>query len=456
MQSKKRLLQFICFLMGLLLWLPAVPASAQEPLPPALEEADAAYLYHMESGAVLASKNETAQIAAGSTVKVMAGLLACEALADHLEESVFITPEMLEFTAGRRFHIEEGDEYTVKQLLYLALCGSYNDAYDVLACVIAGSLKDYVSQMNDRAKEWGLSSTYFSDASGVDDNSTTTAEEMATVAIAAYKNDLYMQITSTARYQSPATVLMSAKTVSNRNALIYSTETTAYHNDKCRGMSAGNTQRAGSCVVTAATNGTDSYVCVVMGGEQTDEKDFGYLLVNRLINWVYDAYTHMEVLTPDTLICTLPVSVSDLTAEVEVRTKDTLSCYLPTGVTVGEELTFSVRLFYSALEAPVQEGLMVGYVAVMYQGKTVGTLPIYTAQAAERSSFISSMKSIRALLQNRAFCAGAIFFVLTLTAWIVTEYVLLQRRRHKWDKYFSMKMNPSPTAIPKDRKPPRR
>ncbi|MBQ2734863.1 MAG: D-alanyl-D-alanine carboxypeptidase [Clostridia bacterium] len=457
MQSRHKLLQFFCFFMGLLLLLPTVPASAQEPEPPSLEEADAAYLSHLESGIVIASKNEAVQLAAGSTPKVMAGLLACEALADRLEESVVITSDMLlTVKDDRRFGIEKGDEYTIQQLLYIALCGSYNDAYDVLACVIAGSLKDYVLQMNDRAKKLGLTNTYFSDASGIDDNSTTTAEEMAAIAMAAYENELYIKITSTTRYQSPATLLTDVKTISNRNALIYSTQTTAYHNDKCRGMNAGNTPRAGSCVVTAATNGTDTYVCVVMGGEQADGKDFGYVLTNRLVNWVYNAYTHMEVLSPDTLICTLPVSVSDLTSEVEVRTKDTLTCYLPVGLTVGENLTFSVRLLYNTLEAPVEEGRMVGYVAVMYQGKTVGTLPIYTAQAAQRSSFISSLKSIQALFQNRAFCAGAIFFAVTLIAWIVTEYVLLKRRRHKWDKYFSMKMNPSPTAIPPKRRPQKR
>ena len=310
--------------------------------------------------------------------------------------------------------------------------------------------------MNERAKELGLSNTYFSDASGIDDGSTTTAAEMAVIAKEAYQNELYMQITSTPRYQSPATLLMEARTISNRNALIYSTETTAYHNGKCRGMSAGNTPRAGSCVVTAATNGTDSYICVVMGAQKNDETDFGYVSVNKLIQWVYKTYARTEVLTPDTLICTLPVSVSDLTSSVEVRTKDSLSCYLPVGLTVGEEITFSVRLLYSSLEAPVEEGLMVGYVAVMYQGKTVGTLPLYTAQAAERSSFVSSLRSIQALFQNRAFCAGAIFFAVALLSWIITEYVLLRRRRHKWDKYFSMKMNPSPTAMPPRNKSPKR
>ncbi len=402
------------------------------------------------------SKNADQQIPAGSTAKIMSGLIACEALENRLQEEVTVTSEMIENAAGYKLEIEAGDVLTVEQLLYIALCGSYNDAYDILACYISGSAKAFVSDMNARAASLGAHSTQFTDASGVADSSRTTATDLSKIASAAYENDLYMQITSTTRYSCPKTLKMSARTISNRNALIYSTVSTQYFNAKCRGMSAGSTSLAGSCVITVADNGKDSYLSIVMGAEQTDEKDFGYTVTNRLINWVFDAFAYIEVVTPETTICTLPVTVSDMTAEIEIKAHDTLFCYLPKDAVLGEDITYSVRLIHTSLEAPVTEGTMVGYVAVLYQGQVVDTLPIYTAGSAERSSFISSLKNLQAMTQSRVFRAGAIFFTVVLLGWLITESILLHRRRHKWDKYFSMKMNPSPTESEQTVKKPRR
>ena len=454
MQNTSKIASIICMLIAVITVLSLSPVSAQGDTlsVPSTVEANAVYFLHLESNQAIVSQNIDQPLYAGSTAKIMAGLIACERLADRMQEKVTVTAKMLEAVGGRRLHIEEGDVLTVEQLLYIALCGSYNDAYDILACYIAGSLDAYVEEMNTRAAALGAHDTQFTDASGVDDSSRTTAKDLSKIAKAAYDNQLYMDITSTTRYACTKTLKMTAQTVSNRNALIYSTTTTQYYNGKCRGMSAGNTPRAGSCVVTVATNGKESYLCIVMGADETDERDFGYVVANRLIDWVYEAYTYMEVISPDTPICTLPVTVSDMTTEVEIRAAESLSCYLPAGLELGKDITYSVRLIHSSLEAPVVEGTMVGYVAILYNGKTVDTLPIYTAGSAERSSFVGSLKRIQALTESRVFRAGAIFFVVVLLAWIITEYILLQRRRHKWDKYFSMKMNPSPTASEKTKK----
>ena len=139
------------------------------------------------------------------------------------------------------------------------------------------------------------------------------------------------------------------------------------------------------------------------------------------------------------------------TSVVEVKTHETLSCYLPKDLEIGVDITYSIRLMYSSLEAPVSEGTFVGYVAVLWNDQTLGTIPLYTAGAAERSGFVSALMNIRALTESRVFCAGAIFFAVTLVAWIVTEYVIILRKRHKWDKYFSEKMNP-PLSIDQKRR----
>ena len=452
--TKRQKIAWALVLTLLLALLSPITSSAEDiAAPPSVDDANAVYFYHVESESVVVEKNAQLVVSAGSTVKVMSGLIFCEVLADYATYEVQITESM---TAGLdgffRLKLEAGDTLTVEQLLYAALCGGYNDAYQALAVYVAGSLDAFVLRMNAKAQELGMAGTVYTDVHGLDDASLTTAADLARLASAASQNEQFMKITSTARYALAETHSLRAQTIHNRNALISSNSTTQYHNGKCRGMNAGYTARSGNCVMTLADNGRERYLCIVMGAVDEDNANHGYLAVNRLVDWVYKTYTYMEVISSDTVICTVPVTVSDLTSEVEVKTRESLSCYLPAGLELGRDVTYSIRLTHTTLEAPVREGEQVGYVAVLWNGRTLGTVPLYTAGSAERSSFISSLLSMQALTQNRVFVAGFLFFAVVLTAWITAECIIKQRRRKKWDKYFSMKMSPTPDLFEKKQK----
>ena len=422
---------FLCALLGF----GVVPVFAEEDTVPSLDSVTALYFYHPETDTNVLTKNESMPLPAGSTVKLLSGLLLCERLGDRLNDSVYITQSMVANSEGYRYHLKSGEEYSIKDLLYLALCGSYNDAYDVLSLLVADSKEDFLTQVTQRAQELGATQSSFLDVCGVKDNSQTTAADLLKIALAAYKNEMYMQLTSTLRYK-----LSDETTIKNRNELISSN---TYYNANCKGMSAGSTARAGNCIITTVDNGKEVYLCIVLGGKDGEnEKNLGYETVNRLVKWVYATYSYIEVITPETPICTIPVTVSDLTSEIEVRTNTSLSCYLPAGLELGKDITYSIRLIHTSLEAPVSEGMMVGYVAILWNGKTLGTVPLYTAGSAQRSSFVSSLKRIQALTEGRIFRAGAVFFTVTFTGWIITEYIIFRRRRHRWDKYFSEKISP--------------
>lgn len=428
----------------------ALPAVAQEM--PSLEEAAAVYFYHLESGQVVLEKNIDTKLYAGSSVKVMAGLLLCEHAAGHEKETVTIEKKMLSGVWGHSLGLRDGDMLTVEQLLYGAVCGSYNDAIYVLASYFAGSVDLFVEWMNQRASTMGLSATVYTDPVGIDDNSMTTASDVAKVALEAGRNELYRTICKTSKYQFPATLAYNARTIYNRNAMIASPTTNKYYNSRCIGMSAGSTSKGGQCVIALAEDKGETYLCVVMGAKETDDTEYGYIIANRLIDWVYKTYTYLEVINPEVTVCTIPVKVSDMTTEVEVKANKSLLVYLPADANVGEEIQYSIRLLYNELEAPVHAGTHVGYVAIVYGDRILGTIELYTAQDAERSNVISSLMTIQGLTKNRAFIAGLIFFILVLATWITLEAILRQKRRHKWDKYFGNKMGVHPDLYDRKKK----
>ncbi len=435
---RNRCLRLFALLFVLLLLALPLSVAAEEETLPELSEASAVLLYHMASGEVVLSKEADTNLGAGSTVKLLSGLLFCEALAKDLTREITVTEAMEDAVPsqpGRSLGLSAGDIVRAEELLYAALCGSYNDVFYILATHIAGSTEDFLTVMNAKAQELGARSTSCTDPTGIRSGSRTTAADLLLIARAAYQNKLFMRLSGTVSHDFRS--LNLERRIYNRNALLSTKETPRYFNPLCSGMSAGSTSADGNCVVTSAEKNGEVYLSVVLGGRETDTLAYGYEVTNRVIDWVYKTYSYIEVVKAGTEICTLPVTVSDLTSEVPVTTDQSLSAYLPAGVTVGEEVTYSIRLTVTSLEAPVTEGQFVGYLAVIYRDRVLGTVNLYTAGSAERSGIISSLKGIQALTQNRALVAGAVFFLAAVSAWIATELIVIYRRRHKWDKYFS-------------------
>ena len=429
-----------CLLISLLLLLCALPfsASATQIAQPSMEEATAVYLKHLESERVISSKSEDFVIEASSTVKIMAGLLLCEKLSSRVQESIIVTDELYNAIPKGITHsigLKLGEATTIDQLLWVAICGSYNDAYYILATVASGSVEAFIEEMNTRAKTMGLINTVFEDITGFFDGSRTTANEMAEIALTAYQNTYYMAICNTVSFTFSSS--QKSKTVYNNNKLICQYQDHRYHNKKCIGM---NAAVDGNCVVTIAKENNQTYLCIVFGGKKATESGIGYQVANRVIDWVFNAYTYMQVLTPNTKICTLNVNVSDTADSVDVIVKDTLFAYLPKGLEVGKDIIYSIRLTETELDAPVQKDQFVGYVAVLYDGQVLGTAPLYTAGEASRSSIGSGLASIRSWLEHRGVIAGIVFFAVGVTAYIIVEYILQRKRHNRWDRYFSNKV----------------
>ena len=442
-----------CLLIAMLLPLGCFGASSAKAAEssPNLSNASAVYFYHLESQRCMQAKNEAQKLPAGTSVRLLSGLIFCEQLGDRLGDVIAIYEEMLQSSKNSyRYGIEAGDVYTVEQLLYLAICGGYNDAFYVLAYRLGnGDVRAFVDLMNARAAELGAYDTTAADPSGISDSSFTTAMDLFNIARAAIENPVYMKISGSAFYD----YFPNGRRIENRNSLICAAQDEGrYYNSLCKGLTAGKTDVSGWSVITLSQKGNDRYLSVVLGGKEgagDSPEKYGYALTNQLIKWGYDNYRYLEVLNEETLICTMPVEVSDLTASVTVKPMEAFSLYLPADATVGEEIRLNVRLLYDSLEAPVAIGTHVGYVAIIYEGEIMGTVPIYTAEEAVRSEFAGGLMRIKEITESRVARAGLIFFAVMLTAWILTEYIIKRVRRHRWDRYFSEKIDTAETFLNK-------
>lgn len=423
---QKRLFLLFCLIPALLLGA-LFPAFADDSTP-SLDEAEALLFLHLQSETEILSKNANILIRAGATVKTMSGLLLCELFANRTSEQITVTSQMVSGAGGLRYGFSAGDSVSVLDLLYAAICGGYNDAYRILVYSISeGAPQRFLDRMNERAKSVGALNTYFSDYTGLEDSSVTTASDLMKIALSAYQNDFYLGIASTSSYT------VAGKKFSNRNGLISSSK---YYLAGCLGLSAGTTNGSDALVAIANRDG-EGYACVALGCAPGSNNH--YTLANRLYKWAYSSHTHVKIVDKKDVICEIPVTVSDQVSTLPVKTDESFSAYLPVGAEVGKDVRLSVRLNKTTLEAPVEDHTFVGYLAIQYNGSNLATLSLYTAGSAERSNLISRILRIKNLTESRRARATLGFFLVAMAAWIGFEFFLSYRRRHKWDKYYSEK-----------------
>jgi D-alanyl-D-alanine carboxypeptidase (penicillin-binding protein 5/6) len=87
---------------------------------------------------------------------------------NHGLHELVTVPRNIENVQGTVAHLPPGEQFTVGSLLSALLIMSANDAAVTLAEFHSGSVEDFVSAMNERAQELGLTDTSYENPAGLD------------------------------------------------------------------------------------------------------------------------------------------------------------------------------------------------------------------------------------------------------------------------------------------------
>ncbi len=415
--------RFLCFFLAILLvggimglWTP-LPVAAVAEDAPSDGRIGASYLLNLENNLVLQEKAADTPIYPSSSVKIMTGLLSCRALEGRLDEAVTVTAAMVAGVSGRQMHLADGEVLTVRDLLYAAICGSYNDAAQVLACLVSGSVAEFVGEMNREAERVGAVATHYTNPTGLHDPAmSTTVRDVSLVAREAYACELYMTISSERVYTISATNASEARTFTNRNSLI-SDSSRNYYNGYCRGMNAGMTDEGGWCVVTVAERDGAATLCIVMQGADAAEGELvpAYVYANRLISWAHRNYGYRTVLAAGESPVTLPVGMTGISkSKAALAVVGDLGAYLPADADPTAEVVLHTTITGGELTAPLQAGQVVGYVTATYDDRVVGRAELIVTEDFDKSLLLGGMMAFRDYLCSRAFWITLFVFVILL------------------------------------------
>lgn len=127
-------------------------------------EAKAAYVFDIRTGKTLFQKNEEDILPLASITKVMTALITKE----KGSESQIVTIDAQALATDGESGLQEGERWTLKDLTDYMLLVSSNDGATAIAQAIAGSQQAFVTMMNEKARDIGLTTLQFTNPSGLD------------------------------------------------------------------------------------------------------------------------------------------------------------------------------------------------------------------------------------------------------------------------------------------------
>ena len=158
-----------------------------------------------DTGEILYEKDAYTQLPMASITKTMTALVAMEN--SDLQGTTTATNEALATVdlASTRIGFEAGENLTLDELMYCMLVYSANDAANILAAAVGGTVDNFVAMMNAKAEELGCTHTHFMNPNGLDaDGHYTCAHDMAIITQAANKYPAFAKYAGAVTYTLPA------------------------------------------------------------------------------------------------------------------------------------------------------------------------------------------------------------------------------------------------------------
>ncbi len=349
---------------------------------------DAAVVYNVEYDKIIYEKGIDKSIYPASLTKIMTAVLALEY--PDKPEAVEVTYSAIENLQGNYVGLLVGEIVPYDDLVKSVIISGANDASLVLAEYIGGTVDGFVDMMNLKAKELGMSDTYFTNPTGMHDNfMRTTAADMLTLCKYAYHINDFMEISSMPKYDMPKTNKSQMRTLITRNLMLSKIFGGDYYDAEIRGMNSGSTSEAGFCLATTKENDGLVYLTIVCGSQKaSDSKILSYSDTQSLYNYVFDNYSITEVLPATSSVCQVPVRFSGTIDNAVVVSKEVLKTILPSDADLKNQVRVEEKLNIDTLDAPIKSGSAVGTADVYFADEKIGTVTLVAQANIERSNFL--------------------------------------------------------------------
>lgn len=343
--------------------------------------AKAVCLMEKSTGRVLFAKNENDKLYPASVTKIMTLLLVCESIESgkiSLTDSVTAS-DNASSKGGSQIWLKPGETMTVDELLKAAAVYSANDACTALGEYISGSEAAFVALMNSRAGELGMKNTHFDNCTGLDDTTEehlTTAYDIALMSAQLLKHDIIKKY-STIWMDS---LRDGATQLVNTNKLVRFYQ-------GCTGLKTGTTSKAGCCVSATAQRDGMELIAVVLGSENSNAR---FSSARNMLDWGFANY---EIFCPQ-------INRDEIKSVKVIKGEEESVAPIvpvPDAVLINRGASADIKVvtqLAESVDAPVEDGQIIGSLKVMLGDKTLGEYDIKAEKGVGRLTFFKAALKI--------------------------------------------------------------
>ena len=343
----------------------------------------AAILIDNKTNRILYDKNASERMFPASTTKILTAILVLENC--DLNETVTASYDAISsipegYTSAE---IQGEEQLTVEQLLEMLLVISANDAANVLAEYVGGSIESFVSMMNTKVNELGLTDTHFTNPYGLqEDNHYTTAYDLAKIMQYCMKNDDFRRIAGSVSCSIPATNKSDVRSYTSTNDLILPNSPNYY-----RYVTVGKTgftTEAGRCLVTSAYRNDIELTCVILGGTLVNGVSSRFPDSITLYEYGFNQFTLKNIANPGDVITQIEVSNGTPdTKTLDLAFADSIDALVSTA-DINTNYTPEIQL-NDNISAPIAQGDVLGKAiytidGIQYEADIVATHNVETSQ----------------------------------------------------------------------------
>ena len=359
---------FIFILMSAFVIFSGVSAQAQD------TTAKQAIVIDYNTGLVLYEKNADEKMAPSSMTKVMTTYLALDAIEQGRikTDQTFHISEKAWKTGGSRMFVQVGTDVKVEDLLRGMIVQSGNDATVAIAEGLSGSEEQFADAMNQKAKDFGMTSSHFVNSHGLAvPEHYSTARDLSILAmhsIADHPEHYH--------YHSEKEFTYNNIKQPNRNPLLF-------RNVGADGLKTGHTDEGGYGLIGTAKSDKGRRVVVVVNG-LTSEKERADQST-QLITWALNAFDDVTLFKAGEIVDQANVILGKqatvpLTVEKDIR--------LPVPTSLRNDL--KVEVIYSGpLMAPVKKGAAVGVLKISVPRVKDFEFPLVADSDVEKIGFFA-------------------------------------------------------------------
>ena len=340
-------------------------------------------LYDFHSEEVLFEFDADAQIYPASMTKIMTSIIAFDLLKKNkisLDDKFVVSENAwrLSQSGYSSMFIMVNDEVSVEDLLKGIIIASGNDACVALAEGIAGSEENFADMMNEKADEIGMTSTNFTNSSGINDpDNVSTVRDIAIMSkylIQNYPNyyEMFKEKTFTWDRTGGDPIKQG-----NRNPLLYK-------NIGVDGVKTGYLAVEKYSLASSMKKKDRRLIAVASGFPTKNLRSSESL---KLLNWGLRNTNTFEVSKKDETIFELETWLG---RNKKIKAKTNEDYYIKKEKKNIRHLKISLQ-YDGPLVAPIRNGEKIANIIVYNKNEIIKELPLYAAEDLKKVNFFQSL-----------------------------------------------------------------